>query len=80
MKSYRFTVRFAGQRITHDLKATNDDEAGKNFITELKAGNGSWVKEVTPLALWMAPGRMRVKSVTRAPNWARRSTPPNRLV
>ena len=47
MKSYRFTVRYAGQRITHDLQATNDDEAGKNFVTELKAGKGSWVKEIT---------------------------------
>jgi hypothetical protein len=47
MKSYRFTVRFAGQRITHDLKATNDDEAGKIFINELKAGKGNWFKEIT---------------------------------
>lgn len=53
MKSYRFTVRFAGQRITHDLKATNDDEAGKNFITELKAGKGKWEKEIT-----YTPGKM----------------------
>jgi hypothetical protein len=47
MRSYRFTVRFAGQRITHDLKATNDDEANKNLINELKAGKGIWVKEIT---------------------------------
>ena len=47
MRSYRFTIRFAGQRITHDLKATNDDEAGKNLITELKANKGTWVKEIT---------------------------------
>ena len=47
MKSYRFTVRYAGQRITHDFKATNDDEAQKNFINELKAKKGKWEKEVT---------------------------------
>lgn len=47
MRSYRFTIRFAGQRITHDFKATNDDEANKNLINELKAGKGNWVKEVT---------------------------------
>lgn len=47
MKSYRFTVRFAGQRITHDFKAANDDEASKIFINELKAGKGSWVNEIT---------------------------------
>jgi len=53
MKSYRFTVRFAGQRITHDLQATNDDDAGKVFINELKAGKGKWVKEIT-----YTPGKM----------------------
>lgn len=53
MKSYRFTVRFAGQRITHDFKATNDDEAGKTFINELKAGKGNWFKEIT-----YTPGKM----------------------
>jgi hypothetical protein len=53
MKSYRFTVRFAGQRITHDFKATNDDEAKVNFINELKDGKGSWVKEIT-----YSPSRM----------------------
>lgn len=47
MKSYRFTVRFAGQRISHDFQATNDDEAGNVFINELKAGKGTWVKEIT---------------------------------
>ena len=47
MRSYRFTVRYAGQRITHDFKATNDDEAQKNFINELKAKKGKWEKEVT---------------------------------
>ena len=47
MKSYRFTVRFAGQRITHDLQATNDDDAGKVFVNELKAGKGKWVSEIT---------------------------------
>jgi hypothetical protein len=47
MRSYRFTVRYAGQRITHDFKATNDDEAQKNFINELKAKKGKWEKEIT---------------------------------
>jgi len=47
MKSYRFTVRFAGHRINHDFQATNDDEAGKIFINELKAGKGIWAKEIT---------------------------------
>jgi hypothetical protein len=47
MRSYRFTIRFAGQRIIHDFKATNDDEAKKNLINELNAGKGTWVKEVT---------------------------------
>jgi hypothetical protein len=47
MRSYRFTIRYAGQRITHDFKATNDDEAQKNFINELKAKKGKWEKEVT---------------------------------
>jgi len=55
MRSYRFTVRFAGQRITHDLKATNDDEAKKNLINELKAGKGSWTEEImyTPRKLFI---------------------------
>lgn len=47
MRSYRFTIRFAGQRITHDLKATNDDEANKNLINELIAKKGKWEKEIT---------------------------------
>lgn len=47
MKSYRFIVRYAGQTIRHDLQAANDDEACKNFVTELKAGKGSWTKEIT---------------------------------
>ena len=47
MRSYRFTIRYAGQRITHDFKATNDDEAQKNFINELKAKKGKWEKEIT---------------------------------
>jgi len=47
MRSYRFIVRYAGHKITHDLQATNDTEAGKNFITELKAGKGSWTEEPT---------------------------------
>ena len=56
MRSYRFTIRFAGQRITHDFKATNDDEAKKNLINELKAGQGTWVKEVT-----YSPSKMFIK-------------------
>lgn len=45
MRSYRFIVRFAGQKATHDLQATNDDEAGENFINELTAGRVNWSVE-----------------------------------
>jgi len=47
MKSYRFTARYAGQRIVLDVKAVDDDEAKNNFIKQLREGGGSWNKEVT---------------------------------
>jgi hypothetical protein len=47
MKSFRFTARYAGQRIVLDVKAIDDDEAKKNFLTELREGKGTWSKEET---------------------------------
>jgi hypothetical protein len=47
MKSFRFTTRYAGQRIVLDVKALDDDEAKKNFLTELREGKGIWSKENT---------------------------------
>ena len=47
MKSYRFTARYAGQRITLDVKAVDDDEAKNNFLKELREGRGTWSKEIT---------------------------------
>lgn len=47
MKLYRFIARYAGQRITADVKAHNDDEAKNNFITELKKDKGTWSNEIT---------------------------------
>ena len=47
MKSYRFTARYAGQRIVLDVSAIDDDEAKRNFLTKLSEGEGSWTKEVT---------------------------------
>jgi hypothetical protein len=47
MKSYRFTARYAGQRIVLDVKAVDDDEAKNNFIKQLREGGGNWNKEVT---------------------------------
>jgi hypothetical protein len=47
MKSYRFTARYAGQRIVLDVKALDDDEAKNNFIKELREGGGTWSKEIT---------------------------------
>jgi hypothetical protein len=47
MKSYRFTARYAGQRIVLDVKAVDDDEAKNNFIKQLREGGGVWNKEVT---------------------------------
>jgi hypothetical protein len=47
MKSYRFTARYAGQRIVLDVKAVDDDEAKNNFIKQLREGGGVWDKEVT---------------------------------
>ena len=47
MKLYRFTARYAGQRITLDVNGVSDDEAKSNFITKLREGGGIWNKEVT---------------------------------
>ena len=47
MKSYRFTARYACQRIVLDVKAVDDDEAKNNFIKELREGGGTWSKEIT---------------------------------
>jgi len=47
MKSYRFTARYAGQRIVLDVNAIDDDEAKRNFFNELSEGQGTWAKEVT---------------------------------
>jgi hypothetical protein len=47
MKSYRFTARYAGQRIILDVNAIDDDEAKDNFIKQLREGGGSWSKEIT---------------------------------
>jgi hypothetical protein len=49
MKLYRLIARFAGQRITLDVNASNDEEAKNNFIKELTKDSGKWrsEKEVT---------------------------------
>jgi hypothetical protein len=49
MKLYRLIARFAGQRITLDVNASNDEEAKNNFIKELTKDNGKWrsEKEIT---------------------------------
>jgi len=47
MKLYRFTARYAGQRITLDVNGVSDDEAKNNFITKLREGYGTWCKEIT---------------------------------
>ncbi len=47
MKLYRFNARYAGQHITTDVNAHNDDEAKINFVNELKEGGGTWRKEIT---------------------------------
>ncbi len=47
MKLYRFNARYAGQHITLDVKAHNDDEAKNNFVNELKQNKGKWRKEIT---------------------------------
>ena len=47
MKSYRFTARYAGQRIVLDVNAIDDDEAKLNFLKELREDKGTWSKEVT---------------------------------
>jgi len=49
MKLYRLIARYAGQRITLDVNANNDDEAKNNFIKELTKDSGKWrsEKEIT---------------------------------
>lgn len=49
MKLYRLIARFAGQRITLDVNASNDEEAKNNFIKELSKDGGKWrsEKEIT---------------------------------
>jgi hypothetical protein len=49
MKLYRFIARYAGQRITSSVSASDDDEAKNNFIKELTKDNGKWriEKEIT---------------------------------
>ena len=49
MKLYRLIARFAGQRITLDVNANNDEEAKNNFIKELTKDSGKWrsEKEIT---------------------------------
>ena len=49
MKLYRLIARFAGQRITLDVNASNDEEAKNNFIKELTKDGGKWrsEKEIT---------------------------------
>lgn len=42
MKSYRFIIRFAGYEAKHNVQGNNDDEAGENFINELKSGQVNW--------------------------------------
>jgi hypothetical protein len=45
MKLYRLIARFAGQRITLDVNASNDEEAKNNFIKELTKDGGKWRSE-----------------------------------
>ena len=45
MKLYRLVARFAGQRITLDVNASNDEEAKDNFIKELTKDSGKWRSE-----------------------------------
>ena len=49
MKLYRLIARFAGQRITLDVKADNDKQAEDNFIKELTKDGRNWrsEKEIT---------------------------------
>ena len=49
MKLYRLIARYAGQRITLNVNANNDNEARDNFIKELTKDSGKWrsEKEIT---------------------------------
>ena len=49
MKLYRLIARYAGQRITLDVNAEDDNQAKNNFIKELTKDSGKWrsEKEIT---------------------------------
>ena len=49
MKLYRLIAKYAGQRITLDVKADNDEQAEDNFIKELTKDGRNWrsEKEIT---------------------------------
>ena len=49
MKLYRLIAKYAGQRITLDVKADNDKQAEDNFIKELTKDGRNWrsEKEIT---------------------------------
>jgi hypothetical protein len=49
MKLYRLIAKYAGQRITLDVKADNDEQAKDNFIKELTKDGRNWrsEKEIT---------------------------------
>jgi len=49
MKLYRLIARYAGQRITLDVNAEDDNQAENNFIKELTKDSGKWrsEKEIT---------------------------------
>ena len=47
MKLYRYHVRYAGHYISHDVRASNDEESKNNFVKELLAGNYTMKKEIT---------------------------------
>ena len=49
MKLYRLIAKYAGQRITLDVKADNDKQAEDNFIKELTKDERNWrsEKEIT---------------------------------
>ena len=49
MKLYRLIAKYAGQRITLDVNADNDEQAKDNFIKELTKDGRNWrsEKEIT---------------------------------
>jgi len=66
MKLYRFHAHYAGQHITADVKAHNDDEAKFNFINELKEGGGTWRKEsfYTPSKVFLTFEEINDRDIT----------------